>query len=232
MIKILLIDDEPLALKQLEQYVSKISFFELVASCNSAAAARDYLEVVDAIFVDINMPDMNGMEFVRSLENPPLVVFTTAYAQYAVEGFQVNALDYLLKPISFKEFSLAAERVKKRLELMHAAEEFARKDDSLLFKIDYKTVRVPISDICYIESMSEYVKIHLYSQEVPLVVLYSMKRLAEQLPGNQFARIHRSYIVALWQIREMSRNSVTLNNGLILPIGDIYREEFLKKIHN
>ncbi|MBQ9309443.1 MAG: response regulator transcription factor [Bacteroidales bacterium] len=232
MIKVLIIDDEPLALKQLEHYISKISFFELVASCNSAAAAKDYLEVADAAFVDINMPDVSGMDLVRSLKNPPLIVFTTAYAQYAVEGFQVNALDYLLKPFGFKEFSATAERIKKRLELMRAAETLAHQDDSISFKTDYKTVRVPVSDICYIESMSEYVKIFLYSQDTPLVVLYSLKRLAEQLPANQFARIHRSYIVALWQVREISRNSVTLNNGLTLPIGEIYREDFLKKIKN
>ena len=204
MIRVVTIDDEPLALRQLEMYIGKIPFLELVAACPSAAAARPYVERADILYVDINMPDLSGMDFVRSLEHPPLVVFTTAYSEYALEGFKVHAADYLLKPFSFQEFEASTAHLRERIEAARPrAESPAR--------------------IRYVESMSEYLKIWLRDEQAPLVVLYSLKRLAEQLPEDRFLRIHRSYLVNLSDIREYSRTSVTLDGGPTLPVGDIYR---------
>lgn len=223
MIKVLAIDDEPLALRQLELYIGKIPFLELVGSCSSANSARKLIGNADAMFIDINMPDISGMEFVKELENPPMVVFTTAYSEYAVEGFKVNAIDYLLKPFSLEEFSKAAEKLRLRAEEKEAVRAMSEAAGHLVFRMDYKTVRVDFSDINYVESMSEYIKVHLLSQQAPLLVLYSMKRLAEQLPGSMFMRVHRSYIVSLARVESINANSLTLKDGTVLSVSETYR---------
>ena len=178
------------------------------------------MAAADVLYVDINMPDLSGMDFVRSLENPPLVVFTTAYSEYAMEGFRVHAADYLLKPFSFQEFEASALRLRDRVERVRPV---ISEPEALTFRMDYKTVRVDPSRIRYVESMSEYLKVWLRDEPAPLVVLYSLKRLAEQLPADRFLRIHRSYLVNLSDIREFSRTSVTLSGGPTLPVGDLYR---------
>ena len=228
MIRVVAIDDEPLALRQLESYIGKVPFLELVAACPSAAAARPFVERAEVLYVDINMPDLSGMDFVRSLEHPPLVVFTTAYPEYALEGFKVHAADYLLKPFSFQEFEESACRLRERFEATRPQTKPG--PDALTFKIDYKNVRVEFSRIRYVESMSEYLKVWLRDEPTPLVVLYSLKRLAGQLPGDRFLRIHRSYLVNLSDIREFSRSSVTLSEGTTLPIGDLYRSALLSTL--
>ena len=224
MIRVVTIDDEPLALKQLGLYIAKIPDLELVASCTSAAAARPFVRHADILFVDINMPDLSGMDFVRSLEHPPLIVFTTAYSEYALEGFRVHAADYLLKPFGFQEFEDSVNRLRERVRATRPMQE---KEDTLTFKLDYKTVRVDTARIRYVESMSEYLKIWLKDESVPLVVLYSLKRLAEQLPADRFLRIHRSYLVNLSFVREFTRTSVTLEGGVTLPVSDLYRAALL-----
>lgn len=220
MIRILLIDDEPLALRQLEIYVSKVPFLELVATCHSAAAAAPWLEKTDAMVVDINMPDLSGMDFVRSLEHPPLIVFATAYSEYALDGFRVNAVDYLLKPFSFNEFLSSMERLKERFELKHAT---SPHEKILSFRTDRRTVLVSPDKIRYVESMSEYIKVHLTDSPEPLVVLYSLRRLSEELPADRFLRIHRSYLVNFSRIRSVSSSAVTLDDGTQLPVSDLYR---------
>ena len=229
MIKVLAIDDEPLALQQLTAYIGKVPFLELVEVCQSAADAMKVLEreVIDAIFVDINMPDLNGMDFVKSLVMPPLVVFTTAYSEYAVEGYKVDAVDYLLKPFGLQDFQRAAMKVKTRLEERTPAPtaSAAEEDDTLFLKTDYKVVRVSISEIRYVEGMSEYVKIFLEGQKT-LVVLLSMKKLEERLPATAFMRIHRSYIVNLAKIREVNKNRVIMDADTYLPIGENYKDAF------
>ena len=221
MIRVVTIDDEPLALRQLEIYIGKIPYLELIAACPSAAAARPYVEQADVLYVDINMPDLSGMDFVRSLEHPPLVVFTTAYSEYALDSYKVHAADYLLKPFSFQEFEASAAHLRDRIEAARPRVE--ARPEILTFRADYKTVRVEPDRIRYVESMSEYLKIWLRDEPAPLVVLYSLKRLAEQLPEDRFLRIHRSYLVHLSEIREYSRTSVTLEGGPTLPVGDLYR---------
>ena len=228
MIRCLAIDDEPLALQQLVAYINKVPFLELADQCRSAIDARQYLanNTVDAIFCDINMPDLNGMEFVKTLEAPPLVVFTTAYSEYAVEGFKVSAVDYLLKPFGLQEFMRAANRIKERLEGAGSAEaHVGGEDDSIFLKTDYRIVKVSISDIRYVESMSEYLKVWLEGQPKPIITLLSMKKMAERLPDN-FMRIHRSYIVNLTKIQEVNKNRVIMDADTYLPIGDLYREAF------
>lgn len=225
MIRVIAIDDEPLALRQLEMYIGKVPFLELVAACNSAAAAKPYLEKADALLLDINMPDLSGMDFVKSLPNPPAVIFTTAYSEYAVEGFRINAVDYLLKPFSFKEFEASCGKLRKHLE-MQAALSAQTTEPTLHFKADYRTVNVEVRKIVYVEGWREYIKIHLADTEAPVIVLYSLKHLIEQLPDGQFMRIHRSYIIALGHIAVASRTSVRLDNGATLPVGEIYRPAF------
>lgn len=231
MIRVLAIDDEPLALRQLEMYIAKVPFLTLVAGCSSAAASRPHLESVDAVFLDINMPDLSGMEFIKSLPNPPAVVFTTAYSEYAVEGFRVNAIDYLLKPFSFNEFLASCEKLREHFE-MKAALAAQEEDPILRFKADYRTINIDARKIIYVESMSEYVKIFLEDAEVPVVVLYSMKRLVEELPAGQFMRIHRSYIVSLRHISEASKTIVKLDNGVTLPVGEIFRPAFTEYLES
>lgn len=249
MIKTLVIDDEPLALQQLAAYVRKIPFLDLVAECQSAIEARDIInnERIDAIFVDINMPDMNGMDFVRSLAAPPLVVFTTAYSEYAVDGFKVDAVDYLLKPFGLDDFKRAAMRVKHRYETEYstsvgsagndanhgtpqppseaipaASDAIPTDDDSIFLKTEHRVVRVNIADIRYIEGMSEYLKVHIEGQR-PIVMLFSMKKMEERLPSH-FLRIHRSYIVNMRHVQEVTKNRIVMDSDTYLPIGDMYKE--------
>ena len=232
-IRCLAIDDEPLALKQLVAYIKKVPFLELAAQCQSALEARTYLEndTVEAIFCDINMPDLNGMDFVKSLVAPPLVVFTTAYSEYAVDGFRVNAVDYLLKPFGLQEFQRAAQRLKDRMEGSHTTEESAAAQTETLFlKTDYRIVNVNIRDIRYVEAMSEYLKVWIDGQSKPIVTLLSMKKMEENLPGY-FMRIHRSYIINLTKIQEVNKNRVIMDADTYLPIGDLYKEDFQRYLN-
>ena len=236
MIRCMAIDDEPLALRQIVAYIGKIPFLELAAQCQSALQAREFLEndTVDAIFCDINMPDLSGMDFVKSLASPPLVVFTTAYSEYAVEGFKVNAVDYLLKPFGLQEFQRAADRLRERLALKApqpadnestGEEATAEADDIIFIKSDYRILKVSIADIRYVEAMSEYLKVWLDSQPKPIITLLSMKKMEERLPAH-FMRIHRSYIVNLNKIKEVNKNRVFMDEQTPLPIGDMYKEAF------
>ena len=233
MIRCLAIDDEPLALQQIAAYIGKVPFLELAAQCQSALEARQFLEndTVDAIFCDINMPDLSGMDFVKSLTAPPLIVFTTAYAEYAVEGFKVAAGDYLLKPFGMQDFMRAAERLKSRLGETHSPlpSRPSAADDTLFLKTEYRIVKVSISDIRYIEAMSEYLKVYLESEAKPVITLLLMKKIEERLPDN-FMRIHRSYIINLNLIQEVNKNRVIMDADTYLPIGDMYKEAFQKYI--
>ncbi len=247
MIRCMAIDDEPLALQQLAAYIGKVPFLELVAQCQSAVEAKQFLEqdTVDAIFCDINMPDLNGMDFVKSLTVAPLIVFTTAYAEYAVEGFKVNAVDYLLKPFGMQDFQRAALRLKERLEgnksqeldhrleapnaesagTANSASMVSDDDDTIFLKTEYRIVKVSISDIRYVEAMSEYLKVYLEGDSKPIITLLSMKKMEEHLPEN-FMRIHRSYIINLKKIQEVNKNRVIMDADTYLPIGDMYKETF------
>lgn len=230
MIKCLVIDDEPLALQQLASYVEKIPYFTLVAQCHGAVEAREIIDMerVDAIFVDINMPDINGMDFVKQLSAPPIVVFTTAYSEYAVDGYKVDAVDYLLKPFGLDDFKRAATKVKKRYELENnaAAQQPADDDDSIFLKTEHRVIRANIADIRYVEGMSEYLKIYIEGQR-PIIMLLSMKKLEERLP-SYFMRIHRSYIVNMKKVSEVSKSRVSIDADTVLPVGDIYKDALMQ----
>ena len=233
MIKCLAIDDEPLALRQLSTYIGKVPFLQLVASCQSALDASAILadQDIDAIFIDINMPDLNGMDFVRSLQNPPIVVFTTAYSEYAVEGYKVDAVDYLLKPFGLADVLKAAEKVKRQYDLLHADNVSSiDADDAIFIKSDYKVQRIPVSNIVSIEGMGEYIKIYVSGQTKPSVVLMSMKKMDERLADRHFMRVHKSYIINLACISEMTKTRITMTNGQEIPIGDSYRNAFTEYI--
>lgn len=225
MIKCVVVDDEPLALRQIAMYVKDIPFFELMAECSSPAEAREVMEreCIDALFVDINMPDLNGLDFVRSLVAPPIVVFTTAYSDYAVDAYRVDAADYLLKPFSVDDFRRAAMKVKKIYDMETQAESLpSRYDDSMYVKAYHKAIRLNISDILYVEGMGEYLKIHLVDKR-PVVILMAMKKMEEKLPSS-FMRIHRSYLVNLNRIKEVMKTRVVLEDGISLPVGDLYKD--------
>lgn len=237
MLRCVAVDDEPLALLQIKNYVKQLSNVELVAACSSAAEARRALAVndVDAVFVDINMPDEDGLSFVQSLPVKPVVVFTTAYDQYALEGFKAGAIDYLLKPFDMDEFKRVTDKVSKQVALMRQAADSA--DDlsrDLFVKTDYKIVRVSMGMIRYIEAMSEYLKIYTDEHKRALTVLMSMKKMEERLQPFGFMRIHRSYIINLNKIAEVSKNHVELqgDSSVTLPIGDLYKDVFMAYVNS
>ena len=228
MISCITIDDEPLALKQLGNYIEKLPYLSLIKSFASAVKALEFLNknIVDLMFVDINMPDLSGMEFVKSLSNPPKVIFTTAYREYAVEGFQVDAADYLVKPISFAAFSKSVEKTRQRYFSIPEQQSIIRHDDEFLFiKSEYKIIRVNFSEIKYVESMSDYVRIHLINEK-PIMTLLNMGKLMEHLPDGKFMRVHRSFIVNLDKIHTIERNRIIFDKDKYIPISEKYKDDF------
>ena len=231
--KCIAIDDEPLALKQLTDYISRVPFLSLVKSCQDAFEAMKVLadEDIDLIFVDINMPDLNGLDFIRSLISRPMVIFTTAYSEYAVDGFKLDAVDYLLKPFEFQDLLKAADKARKQYEyrMLEQQGELGNssqiKGDSLFVKSDYKVVRIDVKNIRYIEGMSEYVRIFIEGEDKPVITLASLQKMEERLP-TYFMRVHRSYIVALDKIRSVDRNNCVYIGKEIIHVTDAYKEAF------
>jgi len=241
MIKCIAIDDEPLALKKLVSYINKTPYLELVAQCMNAIEAQQVLDQqeVDAIFSDINMPDLNGMDFAQSIAQDhskgPLLVFTTAYSEYAIDGYKANAVGYLLKPYGYDDFESAAQKVKDIYEIRQQAMtevSMVNDDDAIFVKSDYKIVRIDIANIRYVEAMSEYLRICCDDRPKPVIVLLSMKRIEEHLPASKFMRIHRSFIINLNKICEVRKNHVTLSGDVSLPIGDNYKDAFMNYLNN
>ena len=233
------IDDEPLALRQITAYISKIPFLELSATFRSAVVAQAWLQEneTDLIFVDINMPDMTGVEFVQSLNVPAMVIFTTAYAEYAIEGFKLSAIDYLLKPFGLKDITRASEKALSLYELLQlqknaqleedVEEETAEveEDKSVLsVHADRKTHLVKLANIIYLESAGEYVRLHLVDGTT-LVTLFRLKNMESALQSSQFMRVHRSYIVNLSHISGYTKGRIFLSNEDYIPIGENYKEQ-------
>lgn len=233
MIRCITIDDEPLALKQIVAYIKKTPFLSLVKSCDSAFEALDVLntEPVDLMFVDINMSDLNGMEFVKSLDNKPQVIFTTAYSEYAIDGFKVDALDYLLKPIGYPDFLKAVNKAQQWFSMINSPEtEHIKTDKDFLFiKSEYKIVRIKFDEIKYIEGMREYVRIFTENSK-PVMSLLSMKSLEAQLPANKFMRVHRSFMVNLEKITTIERHRIIFDRDVYIPVSEQYKEKFQKYI--
>jgi DNA-binding LytR/AlgR family response regulator len=228
MIHCIAIDDEPLALQQIASYIKSTPFLVLEAEFDSAIKACSFLQEndIDLMFVDINMPDLNGLDFVKSQPNPPKVIFTTAYVEYAVEGFRVNALDYILKPIDYDVFLRSAN---KALAWFNMQEKLSHRIEStekfLFIKSEYKVLRINLSEIKYIEGMREYVRIHMINQK-PIMTIVSMKKLEEFLPVDSFMRVHRSYIVNLEKITTIDRNRIVFDNKTYIPVSGQYNQKF------
>lgn len=237
MITCIVIDDEPLALKQLDGYVKKTPFLELSGSFYSANDAIDFLSqnTVDVIFTDINMPDINGMDFVKSLSKPPLVVFSTAYEEYAVESFKVDAIDYLLKPYGYDDFLRASTKVRQYVEWKQAASQVGPSPTAttgyIFVRADNKSVKVLFDSVLYVEAMSEYIRIH-FKDGTSIMTFMSVKLMTESLPSHSFMRVHRSYIIALDSISNMRKNEVELVNGRVIPVSASYKDELSAYIEN
>ena len=236
MLKCIAIDDEPLALRQITGYISKIPYLELSATFNNAIDAQQRLteEPADLIFADINMPDLNGVDFVRALPDRPMEIFTTAYSEYAVEGFKLDAVDYLLKPFSFADFSRSAAKANSLYELRQnrrsepqetASEATPRDKEYISVKADYKVSLVRIAEIIYLESEGEYVRMHLADGST-ITTLFRLKNMETALPAESFMRVHRSYIVNLRAIKAYVKGRIFLSDNEYVPIGENYKEAF------
>ena len=239
MVRCIAIDDEPLALRQIKSYIERTGSLELVATCRNAFEAQQILEAetVDLIFVDINMPDMNGLDFVRSLTTAHYIVFTTAHAEFALEGFKLNAIDYLLKPFDYNEFMKATQKVISLIDLVercHAAESAVAQNEAeeadkeyISVKADYKTQLVKIADIVYLESAGEYVRLHIEGSST-ITTLFRLKNMETTLPQDTFLRVHRSYIVNIKRIASYTKGRIFLDNGEYIPLGENYKERFFE----
>lgn len=234
-IKVMIIDDEFPARKLLSDYVSKVPNFELCKQCSDAIEASTFLQSnpIDLIFTDIQMPELSGLDFVKSLVNKPMVVFTTAYSDYAIESYDLEAVYYLLKPISFPSFMKAANKAIELFNLKHPSEntdsKSAQEDkDFLMVKADYKLYRINFDDLIYIEGQSEYVTFHLTDKKI--TAYYSLKKLEEELPATRFIRIHKSYIVALKRIEAIEGNMVVIGKEK-LAIGKNYKDILMQVLY-
>ena len=233
-IKAIVIDDEPLARNVINEYSKKIPSLKIVAESEDAIQAHEKLQKdnIDLIFLDINMPKMSGIDFLKTLKNPPLVIFTTAYSEYALDSYELDAIDYLKKPFSFERFCKAFFKAEELLLLKNSASRSDSKSnttDFIFIKSDKKSYKVNISDILYIEGLGDYIKIYLTDKK--LVTNLSMKKIESLLPSNLFYRIHKSYIISLLKIDSIEGNMVKINQSK-LPIGNSYRQEFMLTIKN
>lgn len=218
------IDDEPLALELLGQYISRFPALQLLHTFEDAVSGAEYLKrnPVDLLFVDINMPDITGLDLVRSLTEKPMVIFTTAYKNFAFEGFELEALDYLLKPIDLNRFTKAVEKAVDFYQYKHDSKPEQQQENLYVYS-EYRMVKVNLADIEYIESMEDYIKIHTTGETKPVLTLMPLKKALEKLPAEQFKRIHRSYIIAVSKVKSIHNRKLKLA-GIELPIGDSYSE--------
>jgi len=227
------IDDEPLALGLLTDNIGKVPFLNLVGACENAFEAMETMKEhsVDLVFIDIQMPGLTGLQFIASLEVRPLVIFITAYKQYAVESYDLDVVDYLVKPVALERFVKACNRAKKLFELRSAKDTPAVENapDHFFVNADYSQVKIKFDDIIWMKGYGDYIKFYLKDAQHPLVVRTSFKDLELELPKNRFIRIHRSYAVALSQITALRKNSIFLGHRE-LSIGETYRDEVRKLV--
>lgn len=228
MINCIAIDDEPLALRLLEDNISKVPFLKLKAVCNDAFEAIDVLskEKIDLIFVDIQMPGLSGLQFVGSLENRPMVIFITAYKQYALDSYELAVVDYLVKPVPLDRFIKSCNRAKELFELRNSKQQ-THSADYFFVNADYSQVKVIFNDIIWIEGLSDYLKIHLKSTNKPLVIRASLKSIENELPEDKFIRIHKSWLIAIGAITAIRKNSIFIGEKEF-SVGETYRESIEK----
>ena len=227
MIRCLAVDDEPLALELLEDNISKVPFLQLVAACDNAMEAMKIMqqESVDLLFLDIQMPGLTGLQFIQTMTVKPMIILITAYEKYALEGFNLDVTDYLVKPVSLDRFIKACNKAQQLFELRSQQKNMvtAGKPGYFFVNVDYSLVKITIPDIVYIEGLKDYIRIHLKNSQRPVVTRMPMKTIEEQLPSTDFIRIHKSYIVSIAFITSARKSSVFINT-LELPVSDTYRD--------
>lgn len=229
-ISCLIVDDEPLAIHLLNRYVAQTPFLQCEAKCSSAIEAMEILNTtkIDLIFMDIQMPELSGIEFSRTLSKDIKIIFTTAFDNYALEGFKVNALDYLLKPFNYEEFLIAANKAKEWYELLQVKKN-SSVDESANFifvKSEYKQIKIDLNEVMYFEGLKDYVKIWLKGSTKAILTIMSLKSLESQLSTSKFMRVHRSFIIALDKIQIVERGQVVMHNNAHVKIADQYKEKF------
>jgi len=228
----LIVDDEPLAQQVIEEFASRVGFLEIAGKCSSASEAIEMLrkQSIDLIFLDIHMPRLSGLDLINSLHNPPQFILVTAYSEYALQGFNVNATDYLMKPVPFERFLKAVNRAYELHNLRNQASQVTPDKASryMMVRSGYQTVKIQLDSILYIEGLKDYVKICTEGRK-PVLSLLTMKGLAETLPADKFLRIHKSYIIAIDRISTISRNRVLIVDKWI-PVGENYRDAFRKQV--
>lgn len=229
-----IVDDEPLALELLSSYVSRTPFLNLTGKYSSAVKAMEDLskDEINVIFLDIQMPEVNGMEFAQIIDENTRIIFTTAFSEYALDGYKVNALDYLLKPFSYSDFLNAAKRALKWYEMKMSAQENKENiSDGIFVRADYKLVHILYDDILFIEGLKDYIKIYTVKEKRPIITLMSLKSMEEELPENRFIRVHRSYIISRSRISSIDKNRILILEHQV-PIGETYRKGFMNAINS
>jgi two-component system LytT family response regulator len=227
------VDDEPLALKLLADNIGKVAYLNVVATCSNAFEAMKAMQEnhVDLIFIDIQMPGLSGLQYIGTLENKPLVIFITAYKQYALESYDISVVDYLVKPVSLERFIKACNRAKElhELKMMKSKSPAHPSPEYFFVNADYSQIKLMFDDIIWMEGLRDYVKIYLKNNNKPLVIRGSMKSIEEQLPSNKFVRIHKSYLISIDSIKAIRKNSVFIKDKE-LPVGETYREAVEKLV--
>ena len=228
MINCIAIDDEPFALEVIKSFCEKIPYLQLQKTFTQTSEAKKYLKnfPVDLLFLDIQMPDMNGIEFYKSLQTETMVIFTTAFSNYAVEGFNVSAVDYILKPVNFQRFEEACAKAKNYFEYQ---KQNTNESQFLLVRSEYALLKIPFSEIQFLETMDDYIKIH-QTEKKTILTLMSLKKMLEKLPNNEFVRVHRSFIVPLSKIDSVRAKNILIGNTKI-PIGSSFEKDFLNIYH-
>lgn len=234
MIKCLAVDDEVLSLDLLEDNIKRIPFLHLVQRCKNAYEAMDVLrrEPIDLIFLDIQMPGVTGTQFLQSLTHKPVVIFITAFKKYALEGFELDVMDYLVKPVTFERFLRAANKAADFCTLKKQGTQAPvtqSTNDYFFVNVEYSLVKITVQEITHIESLRDYMKIYLQQNDKPVLTKLAMKSLADKLPPARFVRVHKSFMVAIDKITSIRKNRVYINNHII-PVSDFYKEELIKAI--
>jgi len=229
MIRCLIIDDEPLARQLMESHVRQVKILELVKACETAMEAFEIMhrEQIDLLFLDIQMPGITGLNFLKSLKTPPLVIFTTAFTEHAVEAFELDALDYLLKPVTFERFIKAIQKAGISKDINNTTSNFTAEDQAIFLKVDKRLVRIPHAEIFYVEAFGDYIKV--ITNKATHVSYFSLNKIIELLPDQQFLRIHKSFIINLRHIQFVEGTLVRILDKE-LPVGVTYKEALYKKL--
>jgi DNA-binding LytR/AlgR family response regulator len=226
------VDDEPFARKLIADDITKVPFLDLVTTCHSASDALPILSTgdIDLMFLDIQMPVIRGTDFLRTLDHPPMVIITTAFESFALEGFELNVIDYLVKPIPFERFIAAVNKAREQFRLRKIEKEKTADKQFIFVHSEYKQIRIPIETIRYIEGLKDYVKVYLTTQTKPVLTRLNLKAIEAKLPAGDFCRIHNSFIVSIGKINSVQRSQVFIGQDVI-PVGDKYSEAFQKKFN-